>query len=119
MKTFIAYPRAVLLGLCALLVATSDAWARLNVPRRHTGVAATLDKDARTLLLAEETKPKFRFGWIIKPKRFEWAERTEFIKNGQPTTAAALSPGMQVELHYWIESKRKPVLVKVSWKEGL
>lgn len=117
MKTRIASRRAVLLGVCALLVVTSDGWARLNVPRRHTGVVATVEKDARLLLLAQETKPKFQFGWIIKPRRFEWAERTEFIRNGQPTTAAALSQDKRVELHYWYEGKGKPVLVKVTWKD--
>ena len=118
MKMIIGSSRAFLTGLCALLVVTSNAWARLNVPRQHRGVIASIDKDASKIVLAAPKKSKFQLGKIIKPNTFAWSERTEFIKNGQPTTPAALFEGTQAEVHYWYQSKGKPVLVKVVWKNG-
>ena len=118
MKAPLFSQRALLLGLCIVIITASNTWARLNVPRRHGGVVASVDEDTRTLVLAEAKKPKFQFGWIIKPKRFEWTEETEFIRNGQPATPAALSEGAQAEVHYRYETGGKPVLVTVVWRNG-
>ena len=118
MKTTIGSRRAFQLGLCALLIVTSEAWARLNVPRQHRGVVASIDKDASKIVLAEPKKSKFQLGRIIKPNTFTWSEETEFIKNGQPATPAALSEGTPAEVHYWYQTKGKPVLVKVVWQNG-
>lgn len=95
-----------LLAGFALFLASSPAWARLPVPYKHQGAIASIDREARVIVLAEPPKPKFRLGKIIKPTTFVWTENTQFIKSGQPASASALSSGVPARLHYWYPPKR-------------
>jgi hypothetical protein len=107
------------LAVYVLLFASSSGWARLPLPYEHQGVVATIDSEARKILLVEPAKPKCWLGWFgrtVKPTTFVWADETEFIKDGQPAEATALATGEHVQVHYWYPpQKGHPWLVKVSW----
>lgn len=106
-----------LLAAATLLLSSADIWARLPAPFQQQGAITSVDHEARVIVLAEPTKPRFRLGKIVKPNSFVWTETTQFIKNGQPSDASALSPNVRARLHYLYPPKKgRPFLVKVVWR---
>lgn len=100
--------------ICALVFTTFcfmcvNSWARLPKPIEASGVILAVDADTQTLV--------FKAAKDKKPFVLDWNKDTQFIRNGQAATAAELTNGAAVVIHYKDVSFRNPLLKRVIWNE--
>ena len=91
--------------LAILCLSATDSWARLPPPIVVRGVVLAVDLDTSSLVF-KSAKDK-------RPFVLLWDKDTQFIKDGQPATPAALTNGASVVIHYKDLSFRNPLLRKV------
>lgn len=104
--------KRLLLGMLAfglLCFAAGEAQATLPKPIQIKATLVFVDQETHTVV-AKAGKDK-------KPFVLDWNKDTEFIRNGETATAAALKRDISVVIHYKDLSFGNPLLKKVIWED--
>ena len=100
------------IALAAFWFTATESWARLPKPIQIRAAIVFVDQETQAVVVKPSQPTK-------KPKPFvlDWNKDTEFIRNGETVTAAALKRNISAVIHYKDLSFRNPLLKKVIWED--